>query len=128
MRAAASLAHDLPEGDAAKKRVRRLLESQLKDPVLQMRRAAASSLGTLGDASARPALERAAAREDYPSVTQAAEGALQAIARNQGKDAAPDELRQQLEELQRDQRDLKRDLERLRKQVEAAGADSTRVQ
>jgi HEAT repeat protein len=116
--AMAAMGADLEPNDPRLDRIRKVCEKRLDDDVIQVRTAAARALGKLGSEKARPALERAAKRDDYPGFLSACRRSLEALGKPETMGTTEGELKQQVSDLNERNRDLESDLKQLRQEVE----------
>ena len=109
----------LSRNETDKAAVRGYLVSRVNDPRPQLRRAALSALGTLGDPRAVPVLESFARASKSSPEQSTASAALERL-RNERRPAVEfEELRREVLDLQRSERELKERVESLKKTWEA---------
>ena len=109
----------LARNESDKAAVREYLVSRVNDPRPQLRRAALSGLGTLGDPRAVPVLESFARSSKSSPEQSTASAALERL-RNERRPAVEfEELRREVLGLQRSERELKERVESLNKTWEA---------
>ena len=109
----------LARNEDKKDAVRDFLMARLEHPKKQVQQAAINALGTLGDTKALAALERIAAGPKENPERAAAERAANTLRDGRKPSVEVSALRNEVVNLQKDNRQLRRDLDELKKKLEA---------